>query len=127
MAIKISNTTIIDDNRNIVSVKSASANVTVLASAQQSIDLSLGSYFRQSIQSNMSYTFSNIPTTTEFYTFIMEITTPSSGVTITWPTSLKWPKDTAPTLSISKTHVFVFITDDGGARWRAAAITDYTT
>jgi hypothetical protein len=126
MAIKISNSTIIDDNRHIVSLKSASANKVALSSSTTSVDLSLGSYFTQSVSSNKTYTFTNIPTSTDFYSFVMEITL-SASVALTWPSSVKWPRDIAPSLSASKTHLFVFITDDGGSRWRAASLIDYVS
>ena len=40
-------------------------------------------------------------------------------------TSVKFPLDTAPTLTAGKTHLFIFVTDDGGTRYRGAALVDY--
>ena len=45
--------------------------------------------------------------------------------TVTWPASVKFPADTAPTLTTGKTHLFMFVTDDGGTRYRGAALADY--
>ena len=73
------------------------------------IDLSTGNYFTKTINANSTFTFSNPP---------------SSG-TVTWPSSVKFPADTAPTLTTGKTHLFVFVTDDGGSRYRGAALADY--
>ena len=45
--------------------------------------------------------------------------------TLTWPASVKWPADTAPTLTAAKTHQFYFHTNDNGSRWRGASLVDY--
>ena len=34
--------------------------------------------------------------------------------------------DTAPSLTDGKTSLFMFVTDDGGTRWRGNAIVDFT-
>ena len=43
----------------------------------------------------------------------------ASGYTVTWPTSVKWPSATAPTLTAtaSAEDQFVFYTKDGGTNW----------
>jgi hypothetical protein len=30
-------------------------------------------------------------------------------------------------LTTAKTHLLIFVTDDGGTRWRGAALVDYAT
>lgn len=86
------------------------------------IDCSTGNYFIKTINGNSTFTFSNVAASRAFG-FILELTQTSG--TVTWPVSVKWPKDTAPTLTTGKTHLFVFITDDGGSRWRGASLVDY--
>ena len=54
----------------------------------------------------------------------MEVTLNGSNA-ITWPAAVKWPADTAPTLTDGKTQLFTFVTDDGGTRWRANSSVDY--
>ena len=92
--------------------------------ASSTIDLSTGNYFSLTVPSNTTFVFSNPPASGTVGSFTLEITH-SSG-TITWPSSVKWPADTAPTLTTGKTHLFVFVTDDGGTRYRGAALADYT-
>ena len=87
------------------------------------IDLSLGNYFIKTINANSTFTFSNPPASGTAGTFTLELTHTSG--TVTWPASVKWPADTAPTLTAGKTHLFVFVTDDGGTRYRGAALADY--
>jgi hypothetical protein len=85
------------------------------------IDCSLGNYFTKTIAANSTFTFSNAPTNA--YSFILELTHTSG--TVTWPTSVQWPGSAAPTLTTGKTHLFIFVTDDGGTRWRGAANVNY--
>ena len=86
------------------------------------IDCSLGNYFTKTCNGNSTFTISNVPTSRAF-TIALEVTHTSG--TLTWPAAIKWPADTPPTLTSGKTHLFVFVTDDGGTRWRGAAIVDY--
>ena len=95
---------------------------TVTAVAALNIDCSLGSYFTKTINGNSTFTFSNVPSG-KSYAFTFELTHTSG--TVTWPTTVKWPGDTAPSLTTGKTHLFVFVTDDGGTRWRGVANTNY--
>ena len=87
------------------------------------IDLSTGNYFTKTISANSTFTFSNPPSSGTVGSFTLELTHTSG--TVTWPSSVKFPADTAPTLTTGKTHLFVFITDDGGTRYRGAALVDY--
>lgn len=168
MAIKISNTTVIDDSRNLVNIGGLktingsnilgegdilTGNVTLdgnqeltsktisggvfsgaveITGAVRSsivlvqalnIDCSLGNYFSKSISANSTFTFSSAPTG-KLYNFVLELTHTSGAVT--WPASVRWPGGVVPTLTAGKTHLFVFLTDDGGTSWRAAANLDYT-
>ena len=87
------------------------------------IDLATGNYFTKTISGNSTFTFTNPPASGTVGSFTLELTH-SSG-TVTWPSSVKFPADTAPTLTAGKTHLFVFVTDDGGTRYRGAALADY--
>jgi len=96
---------------------------TAEAVAALDINLSTGNYFTKTINGNSTFTFSNPPASGTAGTFTLELTHTSG--TVTWPASVKFPADTAPTLSTGKTHLFVFVTDDGGTRYRGAALADY--
>ena len=89
-----------------------------------SIDLSTGNYFTKTISGNSTFTFTNPPSSGTVGSFVLELTH-SSG-TVTWPSSVKFPADTAPTLTAGKTHLFMFVTDNGGSRYRGASLVDYT-
>ena len=87
------------------------------------IDLSTGNYFTKTISGNSTFTFSNPPASGTVGSFTLELTH-SSG-TVAWPSSVKFNADTPPTLTTGKTHLFFFVTDDGGARYRGSALVDY--
>ena len=87
------------------------------------VDCSTGNYFCHTAGSNTTYAFSNVPASGRAYSFALEVY--HTGGTLSWPSSVKWPGDSAPSLSTGKTHVFVFVTDDGGSRWRGVSAVDY--
>tara|TARA_R100000655_G_scaffold493_3_gene2063 strand:- start:629 stop:1594 length:966 start_codon:yes stop_codon:yes gene_type:complete len=87
------------------------------------IDCSTGNYFTKTISGNSTFTFANPAASGSVTSFTLELTH-SSG-TVTWPSSVKWSADTPPTLTTGKTHLFMFVTDDGGTRYRGSALVDY--
>ena len=101
---------------------SQTSNISAMGA--NAVDCSAGNYFTKTITGATTFTFTNVPTGVA-YTFTMEVTLNGSNA-ITWPGSVKWPADTAPTITDGKTQLFVFITDDGGTRWRGSSLVDYT-
>ena len=96
---------------------------TIQAVSALDIDCSTGNYFTKTITTGTNvFTFSNAPAS-RAYSFTLELT--HTGGTAEWPSSVKWPADTAPTLNTGVTHLLMFVTDDGGTRWRAAALANY--
>ena len=113
-----------------VSTFSGGTNITgsqtsnISAMGANAVDCSAANYFTKTITGATTFTFTNVPTGVA-YTFTMEVTLNGSNA-ITWPASVKWPADTAPSITDGKTQLFVFITDDGGTRWRGSSVVDYT-
>ena len=101
---------------------SQTSNISAMGA--NAVDCSAGNYFTKTITGATTFTFTNVPTGVA-YTFTMEVTLNGSNA-ITWPASVKWPADTPPAITDGKTQLFVFITDDGGTRWRGNSIVDYT-
>ena len=94
------------------------------AVAALDVDMSQGNYFTKTITTGINtFTFSNPPSSGTVGSFTLELT--HTGGTADWPTTVKWPEDTAPSLSTSRTHLFMFVTDDGGSRYRGAALANY--
>ena len=113
-----------------VSTFSGGTNITgsqtsnISAMGANAVDCSAGNYFTKTITGATTFTFTNVPTGVA-YTFTMEVTLNGSNA-ITWPASVKWPADTPPAITDGKTQLFVFLTDDGGTRWRGSSVVDYT-
>jgi hypothetical protein len=96
-------------------------NITAVGALD--LDLSAGNFFTKTIAGNSTFTVSNTPASRAF-AFTLELTHTSG--TITWFSGVEWPGGTAPTLTTGKTHLFMFVTDDGGTRWRASSLINYT-
>ena len=91
------------------------------------IDCSAGNYFTKAISGNSTFTFANVPTSGNVYGMVVEVDVSGSSTAITWPAAVKWPSNTAPTLTDTKTHVFSFVTVDAGTTWRGSSAVDYVT
>ena len=87
------------------------------------LDLITYNYFTKTISANSTFTFANPAPSGTATAFTLELTHTSG--TVTWPASVKWNGDTAPTLATGKTHLFMFVTDDAGSRYRGSALVDY--
>lgn len=96
----------------------------ITAMAALDVDCSAGNYFTKTIAADSTFTFSNVPSG-RAYSFTLELTHTSG--TVTWPTAVKWNNDSAPTLSTSVVHLFMFVTSDGGTTFRASALTNYAS
>ena len=99
---------------------SSASNIVAVAASD--IDCSLGNYFTKTINGATTFTFSNVPASRAF-SFVLAVTHTSGA--ITWPASVSWPNSTAPTLTTGKTHLFVFVTSDGGTTWRGNSSVNY--
>lgn len=94
------------------------------------IDLNDGNYFTKTITTGTNtFTFSNPPASGTVGSFVLELT--HTGGSVAWPDgtsgqgTVRFPASTAPTLTAGKTHLFFFVTDDGGTTYRGAALVDY--
>ena len=98
------------------------SNITTVSGT--TIDCSQGNYFKKTITGATAFGFSNVPTGC-VYIMTLEVTCNGSAAATFTGTAVKWPADTAPTLTDGKTTLFTLITDDGGTRWRANSSVDY--
>jgi len=95
-----------------------------VVSASTSIDCSTGNYFTSTVNGNVTFSVSNVPSSRS-YGFVLQVTHTSG--TISWFSGVQWPKGTAPTLTTGKVHLFVFVTSNGGSTWRASSLVDYNS
>ena len=80
----------------------------------QTLDLSTGHTFSITPTEATDVLFSNPPASGTATGFTVEVN--GDGSAITWPSSVKWHLDTAPTATASK-EVYTFITTDGGTTY----------
>lgn len=88
------------------------------------INLASSDEFYGAVTGNVTLSFSNLPASSHSRT--IKITFAHSAGTITWPSTVRWPDNRAPSLVTGRTHVFVLTTRDGGSTWQAAALPNYT-
>jgi hypothetical protein len=88
----------------------------VVAISSNTINLSQGSVFTQTISGATTLTVSNVPAAGIVAFFLLELTNPSTNVT--WWSNIRWPLGVAPTLSTTGVDVLGFYTTDGGNNWR---------
>lgn len=127
MTYSINGTTVIDTSRNITTVGADIGGMfrqSAITLGSSTIDCATGNFFMHTINGATSYAFIN-PPANRAYAFTLELNHTSGA--ITWPAAVQWPGATAPALTTGRTHMFVFITDDGGNRWRGAFQVNYTT
>ena len=91
-------------------------------SATATLDLTDGNFFQARAAGSTTFVFANPPVSAisagaAAGGFVLELQN-GGAATITWPSTVRWPGGTAPTLTASGFDVFVFITDDAGANWR---------
>lgn len=97
---------------------------TAEAVSALAIDLATGNYFTKTITTgNNIFTFTNPPASGTVGSFTLELT--HTGGTAEWPAAVKWPGNAPPALTAGTTHLFMFVTDDGGSRYRGAVLADY--
>ena len=107
-------------------LKAAKGTTTgVTAVAALNIDCSLGTFFTKTIAANSTFTVSNVPAAGTAYGFTLELTV--SAGSVTWWSGVIWPSAITPTLAAGKTHLLIFVTDDGGTVWRGSFLTDYAS
>ena len=93
------------------------------------IDLATGNYFTKAISTSSTVTFSNPPASGTVGSFTLELVLTGTSTVITWPNTVYWNGDTgqtAPTLTDARTHLFMFVTTDGGTKYRGAVLSNYT-
>ena len=98
-------------------------NQAPVAVSALNIDCTLGNYFTKTISGNSTFTFSGT-TSSRVFSFTLEVINVSGA--ITWPAAVKWPNNTAPTLSTGTTHLFLFVTDNNGSTWFGSSLPNYT-
>jgi len=90
-----------------------------ISSNTLTINCSTGNVFTVNLNSNITtLSFTNVPESNTSYGLVLRFTIGGTH-TINWGSSVKWPSNTAPTISstVGKVDSFVLDTSDGGTIW----------
>lgn len=123
MAIKVSGSTVVDDNKIFLPNNTASAETNVSISANTlTIDLNTAQVFEVTLNANITtLNVTNVQTNGRTSSFILVLIGDGTARAVSWPATFKWPGATAPTITSNtgKKDVYVFFTNDGGTTWQA--------
>lgn len=98
-------------------IKPTTYQETVGTESSGTLDLSTGNVFSHAPSTNVTYVFSNPPSSGTAFGFTLKVS-PSATITQTWPASVDWAGGSAPTATASgETDVFTFFTHDGGTTY----------
>lgn len=106
-------------------IASGSNTFVPVAVTGTSIDLRLGSFFTKTVNGNITLSIDNCPP--DGTTFTLELTVVSGSVTFAQSSAIKTSYDRPVTLATGKTHELMFITSNGGARFKLAVGESFTT
>jgi len=84
------------------------------------LDLSASNLIKQTVTGNITFSFNNVsssPAGNSFLLIVEQDTT--GGHTLSWPSAVEWAGGSAPGVSTNAddTHVFSFVSPDGGSTW----------
>lgn len=94
---------------------------SISSAASTSINAQVGNNFTLTMTTSITTLgFTNVPAAGRNYNLTLLITQAGAGsYTIAWPTAVKWPGGTAPTLTtaVGKSDVITLMTTTGGDTW----------
>jgi hypothetical protein len=86
--------------------------------------VALANYFISTPAGASTWVFTGVPVSRDS-SFVLQITN-GGTYTTTWPASVKWPANTAPTLTSSGVDLLIFSTANTGTTWRGSSLIGYT-
>ena len=99
-------------------------NVVTLATSSNTVNVALANYFISTPAGASTWVFTGVPVSRDS-SFVLQITN-GGTYTTTWPASVKWPANTAPTLTSSGVDLLIFSTANTGTTWRGSSLIGYT-
>ena len=99
-------------------------NVVTLATSSNTVNVALANYFISTPAGTSTWIFTGVPVSRDS-SFVLQLAN-GGNYTVTWPASVKWPANTAPTLSTSGVDLLIFSTVNTGTTWRGSSLTGYT-
>lgn len=91
-------------------------------SSTAAMDLSLSDAFTATVGGNVTFSFSNVPSSSAYVHEVLLKLTNGGAYTVSWPASVKWPGGVTPTLTTSGVDLIAFASFDGGTIWYAVIV-----
>jgi len=99
-------------------------NVVTLATSSNTVNVALANYFISTPAGTSTWIFTGVPVSRDS-SFVLQLANGGS-YTVTWPASVKWLSNTAPTLTSSGVDILIFSTVNTGTTWRGSSLIGYT-
>jgi len=99
-------------------------NVVTLATTSNTVNVALANYFISTPAGASTWIFTGVPVSRDS-SFVLQLAN-GGNYTVTWPASVKWPANTAPTLTSSGVDLLIFSTVNTGTTWRGSSLIGYT-
>ena len=99
-------------------------NVVTLATSSNTVNVALANYFISTPAGTSTWIFTGAPVSRDS-SFVLQLAN-GGNYTVTWPSSVKWPANTTPTLSTNGVDILIFSTVNTGTTWRGSSLTGYT-
>ena len=99
-------------------------NVVTLAISSNTINVALANYFVVNPAGTTSFVFTGAPVARDS-SFVIELAN-GGAYTVTFPAAVRWPANTAPTLTSSGKDLLIFSTANTGTTWRGSSLIGYT-
>ena len=99
-------------------------NVVTLATTSNTVNVALANYFVCTPAGTTTFVFTGAPVSRDS-SFVIELTN-GGAYTVSFPSSVRWPANTAPTLTSSGKDLLIFSTANTGSTWRASSLIGYT-
>lgn len=99
-------------------------NVVTLATSSNTINVALANYFVVNPAGTTTFVFTGAPVARDS-SFVIELAN-GGAYTVTFPASVRWPSNTAPTLTSSGKDLLIFSTANTGTTWRGSSLIGYT-
>ena len=100
-------------------------NVVTLAISSNTINVALANYFVVNPAGTTSFVFTGAPVARDS-SFVIELAN-GGAYTVTFPAAVRWPANTAPTLTSSGKDILIFSTANTGTTWRGSSLIGYTS
>lgn len=122
MAIKVSGSTVVDDNKVFLPNNTAEVSTTAtISSGTLTLDLNASAVFNVTLNANVtSLVLSNVQSSGRSSAFVLVTIGDGTARAFTWPVNFKWPNNQPPTITatLNKRDVYLAFTSDGGTTWQ---------